>query len=644
MIIGTAGHIDHGKTTLVRALTGVDTDRLPEEKTRGISIELGYAYLDTEVGGGERRIGFVDVPGHERLVHTMVAGASGIDFALLVIAADDGPMPQTREHLAVLSLLGLDRGAIVLTKADRVEATRLAAAQAEARALVAHTALAGATVWVTSATDGRGIGALRDWLFDQARSLPTAVADDRVFRLAIDRAFTLDGVGTVVTGLAHSGTVRIGDTLTVTGGSAGGAYRVRSLHAQNRAVTQAHAGQRCAIALAGADRGKFERGMWLLADDGVWQTQRVDAAITVWPEEPSALRSGAMVHVHAGTAATTGSIAVLDSPSADRITPGGAGLVQILLRQPLALWRGDRVVLRDAAASRTVAGGIVIDPTAPTRYRKTAQRLAELKALQAADIDARFRALLAVSPNGVAMSGFRRAEARHRHWQPYLDRAALIVAEGDGGHALGAEAATVIDDAILGAVARYHETHPDEIGVDRGRLRRMAAPRLPLPLFEAMIGRAITAGSLAQRGPFVHSPAHAVHLSEADTRIAQQLAVPLLEAGFQGSWIRDLATDCAINESLLRASVARLSQSGDVHQVVRDLVYPVATMHRLAAIVREEAARRDGNITAAQLRDATHLGRKRAIQILEYLDRVGLCRRVGDSHRVRAECSLFLSP
>ncbi|HSW23968.1 MAG TPA: selenocysteine-specific translation elongation factor, partial [Burkholderiaceae bacterium] len=228
MIVGTAGHIDHGKTTLVRALTGVDTDRLPEEKKRGISIELGYAFLDTPSG---ERIGFIDVPGHERLVHTMLAGATGIDLALLLVAADDGVMPQTREHLAVLSLLGVARGAVVITKADRADAARLQAVRGEVAALVSATPLAGALVFVLSATTGDGVAALQTWLFGQAQRT-VAPRDARLgFRLAIDRAFTLDGVGTVVTGTVHAGAVHIGDELELMPASQATRVRVRSLHA-----------------------------------------------------------------------------------------------------------------------------------------------------------------------------------------------------------------------------------------------------------------------------------------------------------------------------------------------------------------------------------------------------------------------------
>ncbi len=334
MIVGTAGHIDHGKTTLVRSLTGVDTDRLPEEKARGISIELGYAYLD--VPCLEERLGFIDVPGHEKLVHTMLAGASGIDYALLLVAADDGVMPQTREHLAVLSLLGLTHGAVAITKADRAEPGRIDALTAEVRELLAGTGLDAAPILAVSAATGQGVHELRELLFDAARHLPprlTGRTHGLAPRLAVDRAFTLDGVGTVVTGTLHAGEIAVGDELLLNGHRA----RVRSLHAQNRAVERARSGQRCAVALAGLAREDAPRGAWLTAPHVALATDRLDARLTLWPGEARPLRSGTHVHLHLGAQSVTASVAVLDG---EQIEPGASGRVQLVCHAPVGAWRG----------------------------------------------------------------------------------------------------------------------------------------------------------------------------------------------------------------------------------------------------------------------------------------------------------------
>ncbi len=633
MIVGTAGHIDHGKSTLVRALTGVDTDRLPEEKQRGISIELGYAFLD--VPGSAQRIGFVDVPGHERLVHTMISGATGIDFALLLVAADDGPMPQTREHLAVLSLLGLSRGAVVVTKADRADAARVGAVCAEAATLLHGTSLAGAPVLPVSAHSGEGLDTLRTLLFDAARGLPPRHDAGAAFRLAVDRAFTLTGVGTVVTGTVHAGTVAVGDTLRLVPGDR--EARVRSLHAQNQAVTQAGAGQRCAVALVGLAKEDIRRGQWLVAPTAALATDRLDAELRLWHEEARPLRSGQAVHVHLGAAAVPGTVAVLDG---DTLAPGERARVQIVLREPVGAWHGDRIVLRDASASRALAGGTVLDPFAPQRYRRTPQRLAELDALALATPAERLTAALRAAPNGIDLRRF--AAAQGRAITEATD-GALHHGDAAGDWALAAAHAAAARSTTLATLAAYHERSPDEIGPDAARLRRLALPRLPEPLWRALLERLRSEGAVALRGAFVHLPAHGVRLSASEERIAQKVAPALVQAAFEGAWARDLARDSGESEALMRTTLARLAQRGELHQVVKDLYYPLATMAQLAALARQVAGAHGAQeVSAAQFRDATGLGRKRAIQILEYFDRVGLLRRVGDVHKLRADSTLFV--
>ncbi|RZS58343.1 selenocysteine-specific translation elongation factor [Sphaerotilus mobilis] len=649
MIVGTAGHIDHGKTTLVKALTGVDTDRLPEEKKRGISIELGYAFLDVpEVDGHTApRIGFIDVPGHERLVHTMLAGATGIDHALLLVAADDGVMPQTREHLAVLSLLGLREGAVVITKADRVDAERLAAVRAEALALVQGSSLADAPVLAVSAHSGLGLTELRERLWAAARA--HAGRNDRgdgAFRLAIDRAFTLDGVGTVVTGTVHAGSVAVGDELVRMPG--GQRVRVRSLHAQNRVVERAEAGQRCAVGLVGLAKDEIGRGQWIVAPAAALATDRLDASLTLWHDEAKPLRSGTPVHVHIGAIDMPGTVAILDEhgvsgdpgPATDRLMPGATARVQLILRSPVGAWHGDRVVLRDASASRTLAGGIVLDPHAPTRYRRTPQRLAELAALALPTLDERVAALIDAAPNGVDLNRLAAAQG-----QPLSALQARphkpSTTHSHDGWALGSSQSEAARQALLAALSRFHAGHPEELGPDTARLRRLALPRLPEPLYRALLTGLQAAAQVLVRGAYVHLPEHGIQLSATEERLAQKVSPALAAAGYEGAWVRDLARDAKESEPLMRVTLARLAQRGELVQVVKDLYYPPATMARLCAIAREVAHAHDGEVTAARFRDATSLGRKRAIQILECLDRIGLLRRVGDVHRLRADSQLY---
>lgn len=636
MIIGTAGHIDHGKTTLVKALTGVDADRLPEEKARGISIELGYAFLDTP---GGPRLGFIDVPGHERLVHTMLAGATGMDHALLLVAADDGVMPQTREHLAVLSLLGLRQGTVVVTKADRADAARVAAVQAEAAALVEGTALAGAPVMVVSAHTGQGVAALKQRLMDVAAQGRGPAREGDAFRLAVDRAFTLTGVGTVVTGTVHGGEVRVGDELRLVPGPR--LLRVRSLHAQNQPVQQAGAGQRCAVALAGIDKHEVERGQWLVSPGVALATTRLDARLTLWKGEGKPLKSGTPVHVHLGSAALTGTVAVLNG---EHIAPGETGLVQVVLRTPAAAWRGDRVVLRDATAQRTLAGGVVLDPLAPTRYRRTPERLAELAAREGASLVERLRSLVALSTTGLDLRQWRCTEGLLSLGDApaALESGVLRHSDAHSEWVLGAAQALAAQERVCQALAAYHASHAEELGPDSARLRRLALPRWPEALWQALLGRLQQAGLVALRGACVHLPEHGVRLSATEERIAQKVAPRLEQSGFEGAWARDLARDCAESEPLMRTTLSRLAQRGELHQVVKDLFYTPATMARLAALAREVGRAHGGEVTAASFRDATQLGRKRAIQILEHFDRVGVLRRQGDVHKLRADSHLFV--
>ena len=378
MIVGTAGHIDHGKTSLVKALTGVDADRLPQEKARGITLDLGYAYTPLADGAV---LGFVDVPGHERLVHNMLAGATGIDFVLLVVAADDGPMPQTREHLQILDLLGLTRGAVALTKIDVVTAQRLADARSEIDALVHESPLRDAPVFPVSSQTGAGVDALRAHLNEETRRGPPRRVAGR-FRLAIDRCFTLKGAGTVVTGSVHAGRVRVEDTLLLS--PLGVAVRVRSIHAQDRPAQEGIAGQRCALNLTGVefDKATVERGHWVLDPVLHAPTQRIDVRLCVVQSEPRALRHWTPVHVHLGALDVTGRVALLE---AEALEPGASALAQLVLDRPVGALRGDRFVLRDQSATRAIGGGIVLDHCAPQRGRRNAQRLSVLRALELPD-------------------------------------------------------------------------------------------------------------------------------------------------------------------------------------------------------------------------------------------------------------------
>ena len=644
MIIGTAGHIDHGKTTLVRALTGVDTDRLPEEKRRGISIELGYAYLRTPEPDSVS-LGFVDVPGHERLLHTMLAGATGIDHALLVVAADDGVMPQTREHLAVVALLGLSRGTVAITKIDRIDEAernaRVAQVTADIAVLLAETPLAGAPTFALSATTGEGVAALRNHLVSEAGLPPfppggrpgggPAPNDPPAFRLPIDRAFTLPGVGTVVTGSVVAGTVHIGDELLLMPGER--KVRVRGIHAQNEQAETAQAGQRCALALAGVAKDEVRRGQWVCAPGIALTTERIDVRLALWPGESHALRSGTTVHVHLGTADVMASVALLDR---DVLAPGDTALAQLVLREPISAWHGDRGVLRDASASRTVAGVRLLDPFAPVRYRRTPERLQTLAAWMLDEPTARIDALLASAPLGLDTTRLSRTLAL-RPDAPLLlnaDTVRLDAAAIAGTHF------AALKQRIVERLTEFHRASPEDVGPDLRRLKRLVGPRTGDALWQHAVEKLIAEGALARSGNWLHLPAHAAVLSATEERLAQKLLPRLADGGFDPAWVRDLAKDCGASEPVVRQTLASLARRGLTFQVVKDLYYPVSTISKLAALARDCVDGPEG-LQAASFRDATGLGRKRAIQLLEFFDRIGYTRRVKDVHLLRPDTVLF---
>jgi selenocysteine-specific elongation factor len=627
MIIGTAGHIDHGKTTLVRALTGVDTDRLKEEKARGISIELGYAY--TPLPGGDV-LGFIDVPGHERLIHTMVSGACGIDFALLVIAADDGVMPQTREHLAILELLGVSLGAVALTKTDRVDKDRLREVEAEIVTALAATPLSGVPLFPLNATapDDPGTESLRRHLHNTAAQFPLR-RDQRLFRLAVDRVFTLSGHGTVVTGTVFSGQVRTGDTVAVM--PSGTQVRVRSIHAQNRAANSGRAGERCALNLAGIETSAVARGDWLADPRAFVPTPRIDVRLKLLSGDSSRrLISWSPLHIHLGTAHHVAHVVPLESTE---LLPGESARVQLVFDTPICATPGDRFIARDPQATHTVGGGVVLDPAAPARKRRSAQRMRWLGALEKLVAGEGVALLLQGAPYGVKTSELARLLGLPPE-EVLLPAETVTIDSGQDRFVLHPAHWSALRDRAMAALATFHAQVPDEPGPDIGRLRRIALPDLSAALWRALIAALVYERLIVRSGPWLHLPEHTVALSAADQVLARKLQ-PLIASGrFDPPWVRDLAVVSHEPEERVREVLRKSVTQGTVYQVVRDLFYDRECIGELAAIV-SRLAQKHGAVDAARYRDELGLGRKRTVQILEFFDRVGYTRRVRDSHVLR---------
>jgi selenocysteine-specific elongation factor len=628
MIVGTAGHIDHGKTTLVRALTGVDTDRLKEEKERGVSIELGYAY--TPLANGDV-LGFIDVPGHERLVHTMVAGACGVDFALLVVAADDGVMPQTREHLAILELLGVGNGAVALSKVDRVDDARVQCVEAEIRAVLAPTALRNAPIFALNATraDDPGTAALMRYLQDTAVHTP-ARSDGRLFRLAVDRVFTLAGHGTVVTGTVFSGRISTGDTAVVM--PAGAPIRVRSIHTQNRAADSGRAGQRCALNVTGVERNAITRGDWLADPRALAPTTRIDARLHLLADHDARLVTWSPLHVHLGTTHRVAHAVPLVS---DRLSAGECTRVQLVFDAPVCATPGDRFIVRDARAAHTIGGGVVLDPYAPSRRRRSAARMQYLDALEEMIAGGALTPLLQGAPHGLSMTELARLTGYAPERAP-LPQDAVVMDAGAERFALLQPQQYALHERVLGALREFHARTPDEPGPDIGRLRRIAAPELPYALWRRLIDELVEERRILRRGAWLHLPDHTTRLSETDRTLAAALQPLLVEGRFDPPWVRDLADSVHAPEERVREVLRKMVVQGTAYQVVRDLFYDSERIRELADVVAG-LAREHGAVSASRYRDAIGLGRKRAIQILEFFDRIGYTRRAHDVHLLRQD-------
>jgi selenocysteine-specific elongation factor len=630
MIIGTAGHIDHGKTTLLQALTGQTGDRRREERERGMTIDLGYQYLDL---GLDEPLGFIDVPGHERFIHNMLAGASGIDRVLLVVAADDGVMPQTREHLAIVELLGIPRALVAITKIDRVEPERVAEVAEDVRQLLAAGPYAGAPLFPLSAVSGEGVQVLRAALIDEAGVCRKRRADGH-FRLAIDRAFSIGGAGTVVTGTAFAGTVSVGDELLLS--PAGLRVRVRGLHAQNREARQARAGQRVALNLAGerVSPERINRGDWLLAPALHAPSSRLDVQLRLLPGARP-LRHWTPVHVHLGAQDVSGRVALLEG---ELLEPGTQGLAQLVLNAPLHAVHGDALVLRDQSARQTLGGGRVLDPFAPSRQRRAPERLAQLRALVDGGLDSALPVLLAHAPNGLEPAVLER-QFNHLPDRWPLPEGVLRIATRVGPRLFLGERWRQLGETLVAGLQRFHEEQPDELGPDRDRLRRYALPQLERSVFIARLEQSLASGEVASSGPWLHRPDHRVRLGEAEEALQARLW-PLLEAGgFDPPWVRDLARETDTPETDMRLLLRKLARLGQLQQVVRDLFYPETTLRRAAQTLLALEAEQ-GAVRAAAFRDRIGLGRKRSIQLLEHFDRVGLTRRFGNERRVRRDSGL----
>lgn len=606
MIIATAGHVDHGKTTLLQAITGINADRLPEEKKRGMTIDLGYAYWPQPDG---RVIGFIDVPGHEKFLANMLAGVGGIDHALLVVACDDGVMAQTREHLAILRLAGQPALSVALTKADRVSEARVEEVRTQVMQLLSAQGWDDAALFVTAAAQHQGIAELQQHIQGLAeRPHP----EHQRFRLAIDRAFTVKGAGLVVTGTALSGTVAPGDTLWLTGANV--PVRVRGLHAQNQPASQAHAGQRIALNIAGdVEKEMLRRGDWLLASQPDAPSERVIVALSA----DTPLAQWQPVHLHHAASHVTGRVSLLSD-----------NLAELVFDTPLWVAENDRLILRDISARTTLAGARVILVDSPRRGKRKPAFLAWLSQLAAATTDAQTLALH-LAQGAVRLTAFA--------WSRQLSEAGLrrLVDEIDGieagGMLVSGDVAQQWKTTLLATLARYHQQHADEPGPGRERLRRMALPTEPEALVLAVIEAMRQAGELQSQQGWLSLPGYEAGFSPEQKARWDRVSTLF---GDDPWWVRDLAAEVGEEEQEMRQLLRLGAQQGLITPIVKDRYYRNDRIVQFADLIRE-LDREKGSTVAADFRDRLNVGRKLAIQILEYFDRIGFTRRKGNTHLLR---------
>ena len=640
LIIATAGHVDHGKTSLISHITGVDTDTLPEEKARGLSINLGYAYLhfnSTQNGvKTDNTIGFVDVPGHTDFINNMLAGVGAVDAALLVVAADDGIMPQTREHVAILQLLGVNRLAVALTKIDRCDAARIDTVSTDIQTLLQDTPLAGAALFPVSNADARGIpdltAHLQSWL--EQPNLE-ADAETHYFRYLIDRSFTVKGIGTVVTGSARAGTATVGASMLHTG--TGELTKLRGLRLDQTAITHITSGQRAAANIT-VNHARISRGDWLVDARLHYPVSRFDARIQFVVESPEIV-SNAEYHLHIGASHHIITLRQLGEPDSHYF--------QIKSHEQIIAHFGDRFVIRDPAAQHTIAGGKVIDIFVPRRGRTTSARLALLRAMDQSAAAA-ITALLQLLPEGLDLNQFAlcrnlTAPALEALLDELQKTQVSFVKLPQDKQPLPVILATPAlhhySTIILATLQKYHEKNSNQQGISEPALSREVQFDGSHRLFHGILHALLQTGKIKRTGTLLHLPAHQTSLSPEEKQFLEKVRPILLQAGKVPPRTRELVDMTGIPLKPLDRLLRLTSQAGTLIKVAENRYYLPETIIELAEFAEQLINNNadDEGFSVIQFRDATGIGRNLCIEILEYFDKVGFTRRDDNRRFLRTD-------
>lgn len=612
MIFVTAGHVDHGKTALLEALTGTNTAHLPEEKKRGLTIDLGYAYMPyTDANGQAAVLGFIDVPGHQKFLSNMLAGLGGVDHALLVVSAEEGVKPQTVEHLTLLGLLHFHQITLVITKADRVEPAKIETLINQIHQKFPQ--LTDVPYFVTSAYTGQGITELRDYLIAHAAA---SQLTEKPFRYAIDRVFSVKGAGVVVTGTAVSGTVNVGDSLYL---SHGEKVRIKAIHAQNQPSEQGVAGERLALNLANVEKTEMTRGDWLTALALNFATDR----ITVRFQAQAPLKESNAVHLYHFASHTTAKFNLLSDKQAVKFAQGFA---EIILDTPLHIAVGDKLILRSGDDQQTLAGAVVVEIDSPKRHKRTEARLAEVAQLAAAQTPSAYAAVYLAQ---------KAVEAAKLQWMLQLSEAELAALDLGSSQKWLYQAGfkQQLQAQVLEKMAAYHAEHQDQLGVTKARLYRMALLAQPEALANFLIDTLIEEKQLLQTRGWIHLPDHRIEFDAKELPIWQQIQ-PLFAATTQALWVREVAQALSLDETFTRNLLYKAGKLGYLIPIVKDRFLLSEQIAAFADLIRAFIAEH-GEISVNQLRDEIQYGRKLTVQLIEYFDRTGFLRRKGNVHLLR---------
>jgi len=629
IILGTAGHIDHGKTSLVKAMTGIDTDRLKEEKERGITIELGFAHLELPSG---QALGIVDVPGHEKFVKHMVAGATGVDLVALVIAADEGVMPQTREHLEICQLLKVKKGLVVLTKIDMVDEEWLALVKEDVSAFLAGTFLEGAAIVPVSALTGQGIQELVGVLDTLVKEIPERETSG-FFRLPVDRVFTMKGFGTVVTGTTMSGQIRTADEVTIY--PQGMEARVRGIQVHNREVQEVSAGLRTAINLQGVEKEQIERGNVVATKDALRATRMVDVFLDHLRSAPRKIKNRAKVRFHTGTSEIIATVVLLDR---DELKPGDTCFAEIRLEEPVAVLARDRYVLRSYSPVRAIAGGEILNTAPQKKKRFSEAALTELKVLNSGNLsEITEQFVLAGLFDGVAQSElpFLTNASRKKLDEivkTLLSQKKIIQYDKEKGTLVHAEHLKKARDQVLSLLAQYHRDFPLKVGLLKEELRSRTAGSGDSKLFNFVITQMIQEGIVVQEKEVLRLKEHRVTLAQDQERVRQQIEEIYLKGALQPPYFKELIAKFpgSSGTDVLQVMV----KDGILIKVKEDLFFHKDVIEelkeRLVAVLKEK-----GEIDTPQFKDMTGASRKYTIPLLEYFDLTQLTMRIGDKRVLR---------